>query len=275
MQETRSAAVAKQPVQTGTARVFIYTLADPETGEIRYVGKAIDLYSRYYGHYKDKRTTHKASWIQSLKKRGFKPVMEVLEEVVDLDDTAWREAEKFWVENLRFLGCRLTNLQEGGLSGARHCRETIEKMRHAALNRSPEARANNAAAIALRKGVFKHTPESIEKMRIAHSHISDETRARMRVAQSNFSDERRLKMSLATKGRKRSPEAVAKTVAGLLGQKRTPEQRARMSAAFNISPQAIENRRQGMIGKKRSPEICAKFSALRKEEQRLKRVVAA
>ena len=43
MQETRSETAAKQPVQTGTARVFIYTLADPETGEVRYVGKAMEV----------------------------------------------------------------------------------------------------------------------------------------------------------------------------------------------------------------------------------------
>ena len=30
-------------------KVYIYSLEDPETGEIRYVGKANDIKSRFYG----------------------------------------------------------------------------------------------------------------------------------------------------------------------------------------------------------------------------------
>lgn len=35
-------------------KVYIYSLEDPETGEIRYVGKANNIKSRFYGHLNEK-----------------------------------------------------------------------------------------------------------------------------------------------------------------------------------------------------------------------------
>lgn len=47
-----------------------------------------------------------------------------------------------------------------------------------------------------------------------------------------FSDETRARMSAAAKGRKQSPEAIAKTAAAHRGMKRSPETLAKMSAAL-------------------------------------------
>lgn len=50
-------------------KVYIYSLEDPETGEIRYVGKANNIKSRFYGHLNEKggKNTHKKNWINFLK----------------------------------------------------------------------------------------------------------------------------------------------------------------------------------------------------------------
>ncbi len=43
---------------------YIYTLSDPNTNEVRYVGKTINIKRRYKQHLYDKRqTSHKNSWI--------------------------------------------------------------------------------------------------------------------------------------------------------------------------------------------------------------------
>lgn len=99
--------------------VFIYTLSDPKTGLVRYVGKTTNLKQRLFDHtcnYKDptKRVNHRFCWINSLKKEGLMPVMEVLEETtIEL----WQEAETFWISSLKFLGLDLVNSNSGGVGG--------------------------------------------------------------------------------------------------------------------------------------------------------------
>lgn len=106
---------------------FIYCLEDPITGEIRYVGKTNDPLKRFSSHYR--RSTEdswKSNWVKSLKRRGLKPRMEILEEV----DGDWVRSERFWIAYLKFLGCRLTNLTNGGegAEGLRHSIQTRERM---------------------------------------------------------------------------------------------------------------------------------------------------
>ena len=57
--------------------VFIYSLSDPRTGEIRYVGKTVNLKRRLYGHLYDDEKTHKSAWIKSLKRLGLKPQLDI------------------------------------------------------------------------------------------------------------------------------------------------------------------------------------------------------
>ena len=63
--------------------------------------------------------------------------------------------------------------------------------------------------------------------------VGEETRAKLRALNlgKKQSDESRLKRSLATKGRKRDPEATAKTAEFWTGRKHSDESRARMSAS--------------------------------------------
>ena len=94
-------------------RTVIYSLADPRNGEVRYIGKTVTTESnRLRGHMKDKENTPKTGWIKSLKKLGLKPVIEAVEETTELD---WKECEKFWIENFRQMGCRLTNVCKGAI----------------------------------------------------------------------------------------------------------------------------------------------------------------
>lgn len=96
--------------------VKIYTLKDPITNEIRYVGKTKKkLVDRWYAHcsnYKlEREKSYKNSWILSLKRQGFRPIIELLDEVPQQD---WQYWETYWISQIQSWGFTLTNMTKGG-----------------------------------------------------------------------------------------------------------------------------------------------------------------
>jgi hypothetical protein len=93
--------------------VFIYTLSDPTTNVVRYIGKTKNLAMRYHNHCNKRHNekTHKRNWINSLMKKGLKPVMEVLDIVPESEWIFW---EKYWVNQFIVWGYDLVNNTEGG-----------------------------------------------------------------------------------------------------------------------------------------------------------------
>lgn len=62
---------------------FIYTLENPETHEIRYIGKTNKINKRLNQHLYEassKRRSYKNSWIKSLKKEGIVPVINIIDD---------------------------------------------------------------------------------------------------------------------------------------------------------------------------------------------------
>lgn len=95
-------------------KTFIYTLSDPVTNEIRYVGKANDIKKRLNCHMTRSnliKTSHKNSWIKSLIKKGLKPIIEPIDEVLVSD---WEFWEIYWISQFKTWGYSLTNLTNGG-----------------------------------------------------------------------------------------------------------------------------------------------------------------
>lgn len=90
---------------------YIYVLIDPRTEEIRYVGKTVNPYKRFYKHYSEHETNYKSRWIEQLRKLDLKPRMEIIEAVATEN---WQEREIYWIAELRAQGCRLTNVTTGG-----------------------------------------------------------------------------------------------------------------------------------------------------------------
>lgn len=107
--------------------VYIYALAHPETGDVRYIGVTKNLTQRFHQHLYDKAASnpHRKSWIAQLRQAGLKPVMSVLEET---DESAWAEREKWWILEGRRRGWRLTNLVDGGQGTLNPAPETRRKL---------------------------------------------------------------------------------------------------------------------------------------------------
>lgn len=100
-------------------RVNIYVLRDPDSGEVRYVGKTVQkLKNRLASHYCRKRNykqsntfNHTEAWIKSLRNLHKKPIIELLESV---DNSVWGDKERYYIQYFKNCGFNLTNHSIGG-----------------------------------------------------------------------------------------------------------------------------------------------------------------
>lgn len=96
---------------------YIYSLIDPETQEVRYIGKSNTPSKRFIAYINtihDDYSPHKINWIKQLESKGLKPVLSIIEEtILDL----WPEREKYWINFYRSMGNDLINLKDGDIGG--------------------------------------------------------------------------------------------------------------------------------------------------------------
>jgi len=90
--------------------IYIYTLTDPITKEIRYVGKTIQKPTKRYAQHitsAKKRKTYVNIWIDDLLKDNLEPILNVVDHCVDCD---WVKLESGWVRKIYEENKRLCNL---------------------------------------------------------------------------------------------------------------------------------------------------------------------
>lgn len=115
-------------------RHFVYSLTDPRTNVVRYVGRSSSGFKRPISHWgRDlNKRDYCHAWVRSLVSGGLLPEIDVLEEFdknLPKEELNRRlnDAEIFWIEYLRYIGSPLTNLRSGGLNGY-HSEETKRKI---------------------------------------------------------------------------------------------------------------------------------------------------
>lgn len=218
---------------------YIYTLIDPRTNQVRYVGKSDRPERRVRDHLCDARrgvTDHKSRWLALLLREGLRPEVHILETcAVEI----WKERERYWIDYYRSR-CDLTNSQDGGDGG----------------NLSEEARRKMSEAKKGRPNPFKGIPRPAEvREKIARALTGRKFPPR--------SAETRRKQSEALKGRRLSDECRAKLSAAHKGKKVSDEARANMSAAQKRrGPRSEETRekiRRALTGRVVSEETRAKL----------------
>ncbi len=197
--------------------VYLYTLADPRTDVVRYIGYSVNPKGRLKAHLRETKHCHRTHWIQKLISEGIKPVMEVLEKCLPGED--YKAKEVGWIAAYKAIGFDLVNSVEGGegTTGYEH---------------TPEWKAENSIRMLGNKHLLGHkpTPEAIEKSRAANIERMSSPEARAEVSKRMLGNKHLL-------GHKRTPEAIAKTVAVnkgnqyLLGHKHTTETKARIGIA--------------------------------------------
>lgn len=112
-------------------KTYIYILQDPDTKEVRYVGKTTNFKKRLYQHTNKKvqeysRKRHLSNWLLKLIKNNKKPIMTVIDET----ENDWRSLEMYWISQFKSWGFNLVNLTIGGdgTEGYTHTKETIKKL---------------------------------------------------------------------------------------------------------------------------------------------------
>ena len=257
--------------------VIIYGLQDPITTELRYVGKTQHSLSKrrkqHLGHSKNRLVIE---WVAHLRALNTLPQAFEIERVTDSD---WVEAECFWVEYFRSIGCQLLNLAPPGGGSVSHSAEVRALMseRGKKLMAHPAQRAiRREKAHQLwgdlfhREKVLRAIAESVKrpevrkmrsdlkrknwqdpnyrtKFKESQAHLDrheiakgfwnrPEYRERHRLAREArkirgwITEEQKRKQSAALKGRKQSPEQIAKSAAARIGLKLSDETKAKISA---------------------------------------------
>ncbi len=92
---------------------YIYTLSDMY-GNVRYIGKTNNVKKRLNDHIlesKKEKRSYKNRWVSSLLKKGFKPFIEILDEV---PSNEWEYWEIFYISLFKSWGFSLVNRTIGG-----------------------------------------------------------------------------------------------------------------------------------------------------------------
>src|SRR4051812_33629800 len=96
---------------TNDRPVHIYTISCPNTGDVVYVGKTIDVRHRFSSHLKSSKNTNSAVWIRNVIKTGRKPVMDVIDTVNESNYSFW---EQYYISLFKTWGFKLLNVKIGG-----------------------------------------------------------------------------------------------------------------------------------------------------------------
>lgn len=141
---------------------LIYTLADPRTGEVRYVGKTDrDPTVRVAQHVNDAKNkhTHRGNWVRSLLNAGVRPVFEAVEEV---PKSEWEFWEQHWIQQFKGWGFDLVNTHKGGTGGTiAHSEETKRRIGNANRGKSMPMKWKAVFAYNLKTGAFERAFENM------------------------------------------------------------------------------------------------------------------
>lgn len=145
--------------------IYIYGLVDPNTHDVRYIGKSIRPRERLQNHCNDHASCHRTYWIQSLVSRGQHPELVILEELSDTDD--WQSSERAWIAKARAAEWPLTNSTSGGDGVSDLTPESRERMARTWKGRKhrPESLLKIGAASRQRRHTEEWRQRMHEKMR--------------------------------------------------------------------------------------------------------------
>ena len=241
---------------------FIYTLSDPSSMEVRYVGKTVDPKQRLRQHIHSSKKRYLSSWIKSLAINGKSPLMEV----IDQSDDDWESLERFYISYFKFLGVRLTNLTDGGdgQHGRVVSQESRMKMRLSHLGR----RTSESTRLALSKALTGRV-------------LSKETRDKISKANTGkklppLSVDRKNKISKSLLGRSMSLKTKMALRRANAGRKMSAETKKKIGEANSNKVFTIEHRTaisSALMGKKKPPRSEAHMENWKKSRNKNKKTV--
>lgn len=216
-------------------RLIIYGLVDPNTEQVRYIGKSSSYLRRPKDHFRPsvirEGTFPVNRWCQKLVRNGQKPAICILEDFgtcFDKDEAneILNEGEIRWIAFGRSEGWPLLNLTDGGDGLLGHPGGMLGK------HHSDEVKARISEQLRGRK----RPPEVVEKIRKSAlgRQVSEDTRAKMSVSAKGHqrwvgkrhSEQSKQKMRTSHLGRKMDAETKEKIRQSVLARFRMKKQTA-------------------------------------------------
>lgn len=227
----------------------IYMITNNVNGRI-YIGSAVDFRARQYTHLSDlRRGKHHSQKLQNaFNKYGEASfTFAVIQEVEDKSQLVPRE--QYWLDLHKSYGRDGYNISPtaGNCIGVKHSAETRAKISAALRNRSPSEDTRRKLSAAHKGRTY--SSETLARMSAAKLNMTPEQRQEFckKISEGKrgrkATDEERAAMSAARKGKKQSPEHIAKRAAAARGKPFSEERKLKISIA--------------LTGKKRLPKVVA------------------
>lgn len=155
----------------------IYKLIDPITNDVRYIGLTFNsLKQRLKSHCSEKSKSHKSNWINLLKSKGLKPIIESIEENISSYEYCC-EREIYWIEKYKSEGYSLTNMATGGNKNKKMSEEVKKKMSdsHKERNKIYKKTISDETRLRISESSKKRfmDPKEIEKLKISNKRYED------------------------------------------------------------------------------------------------------
>lgn len=150
---------------------LIYTLQDPISKEIRYVGKTVEGKKRFYRDIKPSvyktGTSHLYTWIRKLRHSELFPIWNIVQTFELITNDELSKAEMYWISYFKSLGCDLCNHTAGGdgMFGYVMSEATKSKLRAINLGKPQSAETKEKRSQKLRG--LKRTAESLERYKLS------------------------------------------------------------------------------------------------------------
>lgn len=174
-------------------KIKIYTLQDPITKQIRYIGKTKNtLNKRLISHIFDKANNHKTCWIKSLKLQNLLPIIDLLDEV---EEENWEFWEIYYISLFKTWNFKLTNSTEGGAGMYKYnvTNETKKKLSISNKNRKITWDLNNfkrKVVLYTIEGEIIETFDSIKdcsnRIKVQKSHISSCCKGKVNILKNKY-----------------------------------------------------------------------------------------
>jgi group I intron endonuclease len=160
----------------------IYSLNEPNSEIVRYIGFSYNPNKRYEEHLRENNICYKRNWVKSLKNENQLPLLYIIEDGLTKDEALQKEIH--YIKLLKSVGARLTNSTIGGeapMADKKHTEETKAKMSE---DRKGEKNAFYGK---------KMSKELKEKLSLCHKGKPSWSKGK------RFTEEHKLKLSLAKK----------------------------------------------------------------------------
>lgn len=171
-----------RPLVVSPGQVYIYTISDPISGLVFYVGKTKDPKERFRKHLTSTKVTTKSRrHITGLLNKGLNPVFEIIDTCTENN---WQEKEQQYIMIFKSIGANLLNQLPGGEGGPTMLGRKLTEDQRRKISDSKIGKVNTGASVSnkLNKGTKVYQYDLSGNFIAEHLSINDAAKSISRSA---------------------------------------------------------------------------------------------